>query len=177
MALPDYAKLSPGTAVVWGQPSGSGVTKNMTLDALADAAARMGVYADLGSVIPPWVNLLARVETGTAPTAGNLVEIYLAWSNDASVWPGKVDGTDAAYPATIAANKKQLGLPSIVLVATNDGNTILTQNPVWLRPRARYVAPVIVNSLGQAFRNETTDSDNDSRIILTPFDYLLQDAA
>lgn len=177
MALPDYFAHEAGTAVVWGQPSATGVTKNMTLDALADAAGRMGVYADLGAA---WNGLYVvefRVETGTAPTAGNTVELYLAWSTDSSVWPGKVDGTDAAYPATVANNKRQLGPPVSILVATNDGNTVLRQNAVLIRAIARYVAPVVVNLLGQAFRNEATDADNDSRIILTPYRSMVQDTA
>jgi hypothetical protein len=44
------------------------------------------------------------------------------------------------------------------------------QNAVIIRPTARYVAPVIDNNLGQAIRNETTATDNDSRLILIPLD-------
>lgn len=177
MALPDFLKAQAGTAIVWGQPGATGVTKNLTLDALASAGARMGVFADLGTEWDDEYVVEFFVETGTAPTAGTTAELYLAATTDSSRWPGKVDGTDAAYPATVANNKLQLGPPVLVLIATADGNTILRQNPVIWRPPARYVAPVVVNLLGQAFRNETTDTDNDSRVILTPRRLLIQDTA
>lgn len=177
MALPDYQKAELGTSVVWGEASGSGVTNTLSLDALANGSGRMGASVDLGSVFEDEYVLEVRVETGTAPTAGNVVEVYLAWSTDNSNWPGKVTGSDAAYPSTVSANKLQLGIPAAVLVATNDGNTTLKQNGIIVRPAGRYVAPVVVNLLGQAFRDEATNSNNDSRVVLTPRRLLIQDTA
>ncbi|HXH12337.1 MAG TPA: hypothetical protein VNP04_21535 [Alphaproteobacteria bacterium] len=168
MALPDSEKRSLGTSVVWGGAGGTGVTATLSLNALADNAGRMGASVDLGADFEEEHLLEVHVETGTAPTAGTTVEVYLAWSRNNTDWPGKVTGADAAYPATVDANKKQLGSPAAILVATADGNTVLKQNAVVVRARGRYVAPVVVNKLGQAFRNEATASDNDSRVILTP---------
>jgi hypothetical protein len=54
------------------------------------------------------------------------------------------------------------------LIATNDGNTVLRQAPVIWRPQGRYVVPIADNNLGQAIRNETTATDNDSRLIIVP---------
>ena len=180
MALPDYFKYELGTAVVWGEAGATGaatVTNTLSLDALADAAGRMGAAVDLGSTFDQEYVAMLWVETGTAPTAGNTVELYFAFSHDNSTWPGKVTGSDAAYPSTVSANKKQLGMPSVILVATNDTNTILRQSPEVIRPKGRYVAPVVVNLLGQAFRDEATASNNDSRVILVPLRSLIQDAA
>jgi len=42
------------------------------------------------------------------------------------------------------------------------------QNPVRWRPTGRYVVPVVDNNLGQAFRDEATASNNDSRVVLIP---------
>lgn len=172
MALPDSFVITPGTPIIWGQPSAAGVTKNMTLDALANNAGRMGVYADLGANFVEEYSVMVVVETGTAPAAGALVEVYFATTDDTSRWPGTVDGTDAAY--TIA-NKFQLGPPITGLYALAAGNTIMRQSPVIWRPSCRYVAPVIINLLGQAFRDETTATDNDSRIILVPRAYNMID--
>ena len=177
MALPDYFTREFGTAIVWGEAGGSGVTNTLSLDALADAAGRMGASVDLGAV---WYGLMLLelvVETGTAPAIDRYVECYLAWSRNNSDWPGKVTGSDAAYPSTVAQNKKQLGYPSAVLISTADSNTILRQNAVVVIARARYVAPVVINLLGQSFRDETTASNNDSRVILTPIRQLIQDSA
>lgn len=170
---------SIGTPIVWGTASatirGLSVTKTITLDALASGSGRMGEYADLlqtiagSAMLPTFCAVLFTVETGTAPTAGNSAEAYLAESSDTTNFPGKVTGADAAYPTTVAANKLQLGIPASVLVATNDSNTVLSQNSqVWI-PSCRYLAPVIVNTLGQAFRDETTASDNGSGLILIPY--------
>lgn len=177
MALPDYSKIEQGTAIVWGDSGGSGVTLVLTLDALANGAGRMGASADLGATFDEEYIAILRVETGTAPTAGTIAVLYLAASHDNSGWPGKVTGSDAAYPATVSDNLRQLGPPASVLVATADTNTVIQQNASIWRPQARYVAPIVVNFLGQAFRDQATASNNLSRVILVPRRLLIQDTA
>ena len=169
MALPDYVEITQGTAVVWGESGASGVTATLSLDALANGAARQGASVDLGANFADEYIVELRVETGTAPTAGNTVELYLISSTDNSNWPAKVTGSDGAYTlGTSDANLRQAGPPVATLVATNDGNTVLIQNQSIWRPRGRYVVPIVDNNLGQAFRDETTATDNGSRVILTP---------
>jgi hypothetical protein len=173
MALPDFLKSSAGTPIVWGVPGslvmGLAVTKDMSLDALANGAGRNGVWADLGADWEQAYAVWVVAETGTAPAAGNVVEVYFSLSPVSSVFPGKATGTDAAYSSTpsVATNKQQLGMP-FVLVATADANTEQIQNcGIWYPP-ARYVAPVYINSLGQALRDEVTASNNTSGIVLVP---------
>ncbi len=173
MALPDFLKQNQGTPIVWGESGatimGLTVTNLMSTDALANGAGRNGVFADLGANFEQAYTVWVVAETGTAPTAGNVVEVYLAASPTSSVFPGKATGTDAAYSATpsVATNKLQLGQP-FILNATADANTVLIQNAgVWYPP-ARYVAPVYINLLGQAIRDEATNSNNPSGIILMP---------
>ena len=162
-------EISRGTAIIWGEAGASGVTHTLTVDALANGAARMGAYADLGASHAEEYEVYLYVETGTAPTAGNTVDVYLVTTNDTSNWPGKVTGSDAAYTlGTADANLRQAGMPVVSLIATNDGNTVLKQAPVIWRPRGRYVTPIIDNNLGQAIRDETTATDNDTRIIIIP---------
>jgi hypothetical protein len=169
MALPDYIEATQGTAVVWGEAGASGVTATLSLDALASGAARMGAAVALGANFADEYIVELRVETGTAPTAGNTVELYLLSSTDNTNWPAKVTGSDGAYTlGTSDANLRQAGSPVVALVATNDGNTVLIQNQSIWRPRGRYVVPIVDNNLGQAFRDETTATDNGSRVILTP---------
>ena len=169
MALPDYVEITQGTAVVWGEAGASGVTATLSLDALANGAARQGASVDLGANFADEYIVELRVETGTAPTAGNTVELYLLSSTDNTNWPAKVTGSDGAYTlGTSDANLRQAGAPVATLVATNDGNTVLIQSQSIWRPRGRYVVPIVDNNLGQAFRDETTATDNGSRVILTP---------
>jgi hypothetical protein len=169
MALPDYIEVTQGTAIVWGEAGASGVTATLSLDALANGAARMGAAVDLGANFADEYIVELRVETGTAPTAGNTVKLYLLSSTDNSNWPAKVTGSDGAYTlGTLDANLGQAGSPVVTLVATSDSNTVLIQTQSIWRPRGRYVVPIVDNDLGQAFRDETTATDNGSRVILTP---------
>ena len=170
MALPDYIQITQGTAIVWGEAGGSGVTATLSFDALANGAARMGASVDLGSNWDDEYLVYFSAETGTAPTAGNTIEAYLISSYDNTLWPAKVTGSDAAYTlGTSDANLRQAGPPIVSLIASaNDTNTVLTQAPALWRPRGRYVAPIVDNNLGQALRDRATNSDNLSRLILVP---------
>jgi hypothetical protein len=176
MALPDYIEATQGTAIIWGEAGASGVTATLSVDGLANGAARQGASVDLGANFADEYLVYLQVETGTAPTAGNTVEVYLLSSWDNTNWPAKVTGSDGAYTlGTSDANLRQAGPPAITLIATNDGNTVLTQAPTIWRPRGRYVAPIIDNNLGQAFRDETTATDNGTRIILVPRRTIIND--
>ena len=179
MALPDYLKASHGTAVIWGESGASGVTKTLSFDALASGSARMGASADLGSTWDQDYYVQLIIESGTAPTAGGTVDLYLACSYDNSTWPSGVSGSDGAWPSDGNEDEwaKQLGLPVCQLVATNDGNTVQVQQPAIWRPTGRYVVPVVDNNMDQAVRDEVTATNNDSRVILVPVQSLVQDTA
>lgn len=170
MALPDTFKITPGTAVIWGEAGAAGVTHTLSLDALADGTARMGAVADLGASWDMEYSVMLVVETGTAPTAGNRVDLYLPCTHSTSYYPGGVSGSDGAWPADSNEDEwaLQLGAPACSLMATNDGNVTQVQAPVIWRPSGRYVVPVVDNNLGQAFRDQATASNNTSRVILIP---------
>lgn len=170
MALPDFFAQTQGTAVVWGEAGASGVTKTLSLDALAAGSARMGASADLGADFDQEYIAILVIESGTAPTAGLPIDCYLAWSHDNSLWPAGVSGSDGAWPADGNEDEwaLQLGRPILSLISTNDGNVSQVQNAVTFRPKARYVAPVIDNNWDQAVRDEATATNNDSRLYLIP---------
>ena len=168
MALPDFIDLTQGTPIIWGEAGASGVTNTIGVDALANGSARMGAAADLGADFAERYALYLLVETGTAPTAGLTVDVYLCWSYDNATWPAKVTGSDGAYTlGTADANLRQAGTP-YSLIATNDADTVLVQSPYIITPKSRYVVPILDNNLGQAIRDETTATDNGTRIILVP---------
>ena len=178
MALPDYASLALGTAIVIRDSGGTGGTVVMTLDALADATARQSAAFDLGATWDEEYGVWLVVETGTAPTAGNTVELYLACSPDNTLYPAGLGTGDAAWPGDSNEDewKLQLGPPVVILYATNDGNVAQCQGPVIWRPASRYVVAVIDNNLGQAFRDQATAANNLSRVILMPRRYAIQDS-
>lgn len=179
MALPDYLKSEFGTAIIWGESGASGVTNTLTFNGLASGSARMGASADLGAQWDQDFYVQIIVESGTAPTAGGSVDLYLAFSRDGSTWPAGVSGSDGAWPADGNEDEwaRQLGMPVCTLSATNDGNTVQVRNPVIVRPAGRYVVPVVDDNWDQAVRNETTATDNDSRVIMVPVRSLIQDSA
>lgn len=179
MALPDYFRIEPGTAIVWGEAGASGVTLTLSLDALADGTARMGAVADLGANWDEEYSVMLVVETGTAPAAGTRVDLYLPCTHSASYYPGGVSGSDAAWPSNSNEDEwaLQLGAPACSLLATADGNVTQVQAPVIWRPSGRYVVPVVDNNLGQAFRDQATASNNTSRVIIIPRRLLVQDTA
>lgn len=178
MALPDYARTTPGTAVIWGEAGAGGVTKTLSFDALASGSGRMGASADLGATFPEYISIQLIVESGTAPTAGGTVDLYLAWSDDNSTWPAGVSGSDAAWPGDGNEDEwaKQLGAPVTSLVATNDTDTVQVQNAVVVKTHGRYVTPVVDNNMDQAIRDEATATNNGSRIRLIPHTGTFEDS-
>lgn len=179
MALPDFLGTEFGTAVVWGEAGASGVTATLTFEALASGSGRMGAEVDLGADWDDEYLVEFRIESGTAPTAGGTIELYLAWSSDGTNYPAGVTGSDGAWPSDGNEDewKLQLGMPVIILAATNDGNVVQIGPPVIVRALGRYVAPVVDNNWSAAVRDEATATNNDSRIILTPRRQKIEDAA
>jgi len=176
MALPDYLQITQGTAVVWGESGASGVTATLSLNNLANGSARMGASVDLGANWEDEYTAILAIETGTAPTAGNTFEAYFGFSHDNTNWPAKITGSDAAYTlGTSDANLRQIGVPAVSLTVTADGNTVLVQAGSIIRPRGRYVAPIVDNNSGQAIRNQTTASNNLSRLYLIPRRLVIND--
>ena len=176
MALPDAIQIKQGTAIVWGESGASGVTATLSLNNLASGSARMGSAVDLGENWEDEYTAILAVETGTAPTAGLTYEAYLGFSHDNINWPAKITGSDAAYTlGTSDANLRQIGVPAVSLMVTNDGNTVLVQAGNIIRPRGRYVAPIVDNNSGQAIRNQATASNNLSRLYLIPRRLVIND--
>jgi hypothetical protein len=168
MPLPDYPVVSIGAnPIIWGPNGASGVTHDLSLDALADGTAQMGVYADLGATRADTWGCMLIVETGTAPAAGKTADLYFAESYTNGSFPGGVSGSDAAWPADSNEDEwaKQLRY-MMSLVATNDGNVTQIQAPIRFRPTGRYIAPVVDNNLGVAFMDTTPNSNNTSRVII-----------
>lgn len=176
MAPPDYIQLTQGTAIVWGESGASGVTAVCSLNNLAGGSAQQGASVDLGANWEDEYTAILAIETGTAPTAGNTYELYFGFSHDNTNWPAKMTGSNGAYTlGTSDANLRQIGTPAVVLMATNDGNTLLIQAGNIIRPRARYVAPLVDNNSGQATRNQATASNNLSRVYLVPRRLIIND--
>src|SRR4051812_38996299 len=88
-----------GTAKVW---KNSGGDYAITLNALANNAARQGVKGDLGALRADDWMMNCEFEWSVAPTAGSVVEVYWSPSPNATAGTqndGGASGADAAYQA------------------------------------------------------------------------------
>ena len=95
--------------------------------------------------------------------------LFRSYSHDNTNWPAKMTGSNGSYTlGTSDANLRQIGPPAVSLVVTNDANTLLIQASSIVRPRGRYVAPLVDNNSGQGTRNQATASNNLSRVYLIP---------
>lgn len=144
-------KVKQETAKTWKNSGGDAA---ITLTSLANNAARQGAKLDLGATFSARYACFLDMDINVAPTAGERIELWLAWSNDPDAGdfnPGGVSGTDAAYKAAEEDEwKKQLDFGG-ALIATADGaGTIQRQMVGVVDAKARYVSPVIVNKSGQA---------------------------
>lgn len=137
--MPNEVLNKQGTAIVITESGGDVV---FTPKGLTHNSGRMSAVIDLGEKFARQYAVELKSKIGSAPTAGLVIEVYWASSKDGSVWPGKVTGSDGAYPATIDDNKKQLqALLPLVCHNTTDAQIQVRG----LRPSNRYGVIVWVN--------------------------------
>lgn len=140
-----------GTAIVVKESGGNVV---FTPKNIANNTGRMSASIDLGATFAGRYAVECQSKLASAPTAGLTIEVYWATSKDDSVWPGKVTGTDAAYPATVDDNKKQLALLGSLTCHNTTDAQIKT---LGLRPIGRYGVIVWINKTGQTLTNVAAD--------------------
>lgn len=136
---------------------------------IGNNTGRMSASIDLGATFARRYHVLLESKLQVAPTAGKVIEVYWASSPDNSKWPGKVTGSDGAYPGTIDANAKQLTwLGAIVCHNTTDAQI----DTGGLSPLVRYGVIVWLNKTSQTL----TDVAGDHIVTLTPVVDEIQDA-
>lgn len=159
-----------GTAIVIKASGGDIV---FTPQNIANNEAWMSASIDLGAntsgKFAKLYNITIQSKLQAAPDAGLAIQVYWAASTDEVVWPGKVTGSDAAYPSTIDDNAKQLTpLGSLPCHNTTDEQIKV----LGLRPLARYGVIVWVNKTAQTLTNVAADHI----VTLTPIIDEIQDA-
>lgn len=169
MAVPDYFKVTPGTAKVW---KSSGGDYAITLTSLANAAARQGAKGDLGSVWAKKWHVFFTSSVGSAPTNGLEIELYWAASTNATAGtdnPGNTSGTDASLSNPSEVKLQLLYIGSLIL--SNSVGTGIQRQGFSFCPPTRYGMPVVVNSSGQTMGSTA----GDHVITLTPLEDVIQD--
>jgi len=161
-------KHSDGTPVVWADTtdysstvSGYTRTHQLNIENVVTGAARQGAKADLGATRARLYAVRVGIEWGTAPTAGNVVEIYWSGSVSATAGTGNsagASGTDLAYKATEEAEWLKQAMLLGSLVATNDGaGTTQIQTVGYFTPPHRYGMPIVYNTSGQTFDGDAAN--------------------
>lgn len=148
MSVSAYNLLTTGTAKSW---KASGGDYAITLTSLANAAARCGAKGDLGAFWDRRWRVVLKWACTSAPTAGNLVELWWADSPSATAGTdnaGAASGTDAAF-ATPGEYKFQLQYVGALYLSNNAGTAVQEQHFDFY-PGSRYGMPVLVNSSGVA---------------------------
>ena len=170
MALPDSYKMVPGTPIVAADTTDHSPAANSNIGTrtdqidctnLAAGAARQSDKIDFGSSYDVEYVLAAAIEWETSPevAAGETVDFYIGWSNNATAGtgnPGGLGGADAAYTGYSGGSLDD-SLPALHYLGTMvQDNVINTDDPqvntaiATFTPRARYGTLVVHNNAASA---------------------------
>ena len=183
-ALPDTIVQVEGTLIVVGDCAGDYAgdlgtcTDQISLASVAAGAARQSAKIDFGvNRAQLWV-MYTAIEFDIAPTSGNIVEHYIAFSPNATAAtanPGGVSGSDAAYTGTagdsLADSALQLAFMGS-LIATSDAATVVQfQKLSIFKTPIRFGSLVVINSADQAFEGD----DVEMAILIIPLETQIQE--
>jgi len=149
---------------------GSGSYTNVELDlvSLADAAARQSAQVDFGTDRAPAYYVKAALEMAATPTAGDVVEFYMAWSDKTGEgWPGGVSDGDAAYSgysSNLADSVKQLDYIGSFVCTVQITTTVQIAEVGIFQPKARYGVLIVKNESAAAVHTD----DVECHVVFTP---------
>lgn len=175
MTLPDNLKLGAGTGIILGasathSPGATAknnlgaITDEITLASLADDAARQSDQFDFLVERPPMMGLDAAIEIAATPTAGEVIEFWLAYSRHATpgqASPGNTTGVDSAYDGYVTnldlaiVHLDRIGIMPVTADAT--GVIQVAIGIGFFIPKARYASLIVVNRTGAAFHADNVE--------------------
>lgn len=176
MALPDYAKISTGTAKILRSSAGDAA---ITLASLANgngtsAGGRQSATLDLGVNWAQRWRIDTEFELAATPTAGNAINLFGSFSNASGAGFGNTSGSDAAYTGysnNIDASTKQLNFLGSHICTAQATSTVQKATVGVIFPVGRYLNLVVDNRSGAAFHS----SDSNCLIRLTPLEESIED--
>lgn len=162
MALPDYARVTTGTAITC-RATGLGGTHLLTLTSLANGAARQGDKIDFGASRARRWRVVLKSEHAATPTARAVSELFMGWSSSGTAGtdnPGGLGGADAAYTgqsSNLEDSLQQLSrCGDFVASALATANVQVAELGI-IEPPMRYGCPVLVNRTGAAYHSSATN--------------------
>lgn len=176
MALPDYFKVSEGTAKTIRN---SGGTAAITLASLANgngtsAGGRQSASLDLGANWAQRWRMECSFELAATPTAGNAVNLFASWNSATGAGDGNTSGSDAAYTGysnNIDASTRQLEFLGAHICTAQATSTVQRSLVGVIFPKGRYLNLVIDNRSGAAFHS----TDTNQVITFTPLEESIED--
>jgi hypothetical protein len=176
MALPDYFKVSEGTAKTIRN---SGGTAAITLASLANgngtsAGGRQAASLDLGANWAQRWRLECNFELAATPTAGNAVNLFASWNSATGAGDGNTSGSDAAYTGysnNIDASTKQLEFLGAHICTAQATATVQKSLVGIIFPKGRWLNLVVDNRSGAAFHS----TDTNQVITLTPLEESIEE--
>ena len=176
VALPDYFKVSEGTAKTIKSSAG---TAAITLASLANgngtsAGGRQAATLDMGANWAQRWRLECNFELAATPTAGNAVNLFGSWNTSTGAGDGNTSGTDAAYTGysnNIDAATKQLEFMGSHICTAQATATVQKSLVGVIFPKGRYLNLVVDNRSGAAFHS----TDTNQVITFTPLEESIED--
>jgi hypothetical protein len=176
VALPDYFKVSQGTAKTIRN---SGGTAAITLASLANgngtsAGGRQSASLDIGANWAQRWRLECDFELAATPTAGNAINLFASWNTATGAGDGNTSGSDAAYTGysnNIDAATKQLEFLGSHICTAQATSTVQKSLVGVIFPKGRYLNLVVDNRSGAAFHS----TDTNQVITLTPLEESIED--
>ena len=147
-----------GSTVNWKE-SGQGGTYTWALASLANNTGRKGPVHDFGATRAGRYRVRVKVDFNVAATSGAPVGVYLATSDDNSVFDGNLAAGDGAASDVDV-------LRQLLFVGNLFADNVTTTQAAHFEVEtgARYVFPVLFNAGGQAFSATATEFE----LALTP---------
>lgn len=158
--MPSYPTLIAGTPKTW-KASGGDYAITLTSLASSTTAGREGAKGDFYHAtygLPEVIVWTLETKTASAPTTGNLVELYTGESPTATAGtdnPGGLTGADAAV--TNADQRKFQCSPVGCLYLSNNIGTGVQRQHFVQQPLHRYQVPLVFNNSGVALSGTAGD--------------------
>ena len=176
MALPDYLKVSSGTAKTI---KASGGDAAITVASLANgngtsAGGRQSATLDLGANWAQRWRMDVDRELAATPTAGNAINYFASYGNATGAGRGNTSGSDAAYTGysnNIDAATKQLEFLGSHICTSQATATVQKSIVGIIFPKGRYLNLVEDNRSGAAYHS----TDTNQVITFTPLEESIQD--
>lgn len=148
--------------------TGTPTNVQLSMASVADGAARQAAQADFGATRAAQYMLRAAFELAATPTAGDAIELYMAWTDNTGVgWAGGVSDGDAAYSgysSNLDASVKQLDYLGSFICTAQATATVQVADIGVFSPKARYGTLVVKNESAAAIHSD----DVECHVVATP---------